>query len=195
MAIIGNQAFSMTNFRGPLIRRLAATCDVFALAPEYSAELRARVREFGATPIDTPLARTGVNPIEDLRSLIVMTRQLRQLRIDVSLAFAVKPVIYGTIAAWLAGVPRRHAVIEGLGYAFIKDERLSIKRRTLRVLLSALYKFALSLANSVFFLNDDDCNDFERWGFVSPAKTATVGAIGLALEDWPMLPPATSPMT
>lgn len=43
---------------------------------------------------------------------------LRRLKPDVILGYAIKPVIYGTLAAWLAGVSQRFAMTEGLGYVF-----------------------------------------------------------------------------
>ena len=60
---------------------------------------------------------------------------LRRLKPDITLGYAIKPVIYGTLAAWLARVPRRFAMIEGLGYVFTPPEgaeplkRKAVKRR------------------------------------------------------------------
>ena len=45
IALIGNQAFSLLNFRGALIEDLvAAGAEVFAFAPDYDAAARERVQ-------------------------------------------------------------------------------------------------------------------------------------------------------
>ena len=53
ICIIGNQAFSLLNFRGPLIADMVAKGhEVLALAPDYDEATRAAVRALGAEPVD-----------------------------------------------------------------------------------------------------------------------------------------------
>ena len=60
-----------------------------------------------------------------------------------TLGYTIKPVIYGTIAAWLARVPRRLAMITGLGYVFTPSGASSSWSRTLlRTTVLTLYTFA-----------------------------------------------------
>ncbi|MEN3010402.1 MAG: glycosyltransferase, partial [Candidatus Bipolaricaulaceae bacterium] len=124
----------MLNFRGPLIRAMVARGHkVLTLAPDFQPNHRNEVKTLGAEPIDFSLSRTGLNPFRDLLDLVRLWRLLRKLKPDVTLAYAIKPVIYGTLAAWLVGVPRRFALIEGLGYAFTPSgEREPLKRKALR---------------------------------------------------------------
>ncbi len=120
IAIIGNQGFSMLNFRGPLIEDLVARGHkVYALAPEIDAKIDHALRRLGAEPVAIALSRTGTNPVADFGSIRALRAVLKILQPDVSLGYAAKPAIYGTLAAWLAGVPARFAMIEGLGYIFI----------------------------------------------------------------------------
>jgi hypothetical protein len=123
ISIIGNQAFSLLNFRGPLIEDMVRRGkEVFAFAPDYDKATRAAVRALGAEPVDYSLSRTGMNPLRDALDMIRLTLLLRRLKPDITLSYAIKPVIYGTLAAWLARVPRRFAMIEGLGYVFTPPE-------------------------------------------------------------------------
>lgn len=201
LALITSQAFSLANFRGTLITTLRQRgIEVLALAPDYNDETRAAVRALGANPIDYPGTRTGMNPFRDLTDTIRLARLLRRLRVDATLGYFIKPVIFGTIAAWLAGVPRRFAMIEGLGYVFIGSaERQSLARRALRWLVTGLYRFALSRAEKVFFLNDDDMGEFVSSGLVDRRKAAKLGAIGVDLAAWQpeasVLKPVTFVMT
>lgn len=194
LALIGNQAFSMLNFRGPLIRDVVARgTEVFAFAPDYDAPSREAVRALGATPLDHGLTRTGMNPSRDASGIADLVGKLREIRPEVALGYSIKPVIYGTLAAWMAGVPRRFAMIEGLGHIFM--EHPTLKGRALRTAVSALYKVALARTTRTFFLNEDDRADFLRFGLVSAGRTEVIGAIGVDLSKWTPAPPVTSPMT
>jgi glycosyltransferase involved in cell wall biosynthesis len=190
VALIANQAFSLTNFRGPLIRDMVARGHhVVALAPDFDAHSRAALRALGAEPVDYPLARTGMNPFQDMKALIALRRALKRIRPDVSLAYFTKPVIYGTLAAAWAGVPRRMALIAGLGFAFTDDgQPLNVKRRFLRSAVSALYRLALNRAHRVLLQNPDDIREFTRRGLVALDKAMCIGGTGVDLTEWPVAP-------
>ncbi len=187
----------MLNFRGPLIRDLVeAGVQVHALAPDYDDDLRQKILALGAFPVDFHLIRTGVNPICDGLDTLRLTALLRRLRPDVTLGYFIKPVIFGTLAAWLAGVPRRVAMIEGLGYVFTDSgSRQPLRRKLLRTLVSKLYRFSLARAHKVIFLNRDDLAEFVDVGLVDKAKVVNLGGIGVDLADWPLNPPLIQPVT
>lgn len=195
LALIGNQALSLHNFRGPLIQDMIARgWQVLALAPDYDEESRAAIRSLGAEPVDWVFTRTGLNPVSDLLAMLRLARMLRERRATAMLGYFIKPVIYGTIAARIAGVKRRYALIEGLGYAFI-DGAEGLKRSLVRSGVKQLYRIALNAATGVFFLNKDDLADFTRWSLVDRRKVTMLGAIGVDLKDWPPAPAVTAPVT
>lgn len=196
-AIISTQAFSMLNFRGPLIVDLvAAGVRVYALAPDYDDDLRQKILALGAHPVNFRLSRTGMNPIRDGLDTLRLTALLRRLRPDVTLGYFVKPVIFGTLAAWLAGVPRRVAMIEGLGYVFTDSgSNPPLERKLLRMLVSKLYRFALDKAQKVIFLNRDDLAEFIDAGLVDKSKVINLGGIGVDLTEWAPTLPLTQPIT
>jgi glycosyltransferase involved in cell wall biosynthesis len=197
VAIISNQAFSLVNFRGALIKRLVgANICVYALAPDFTDEFREKVSMLGATPVDFRLARAGVNPWRDVLDMLGLAVLLRSLRPDVALGYSIKPVIYGTLAAWLARVPHRVAMIEGLGYVFTPTGLvLSWSRRLLRRAVSWLYRIALARAHQVIFLNDDDVAEFVAHGLVAKNKVVRLGGIGVDLNEWLAAPQVAKPVT
>ena len=144
LAIISSQAFSLVNFRGQLIADLVAKgVKVFALAPDYTDDLRLNIRALGAVPVDFHLIRTGMSPWRDLWDMLALAVLLRQLSPDAALTYFIKPVIYGTLAAWMARVAHRVAMIEGLGYVFTSSgQSLSWARRLLRGIVSVMYRVA-----------------------------------------------------
>ncbi|CAD7035472.1 glycosyltransferase family 1 protein [Pseudorhizobium endolithicum] len=195
-AIIGHTGFSQVNFRGPLIEDIVARGHrVFALAPDFDAPTRAAVRALGAEPVEYSLSRTGLNPGRDFVDSFKLFRTLDRLNVDCVLSYAIKPVIYGTLAASLARVPRRHALVPGLGYAFTEGEDVSLKRRVVGLSARRFYRLALARADCVFMQNPDDAHDFVSMGIVDQDKIITVDGTGIRLDEWAPTPPVSSPVT
>ncbi|WP_029040785.1 glycosyltransferase family 4 protein [Cucumibacter marinus] len=195
-ALIGNNAFSVLNFRGPLLSEIAERGHtVFALAPDFDAHIRDELVALGVTPVDISLSRTGLNPVRDAIDIVSLVRALRGLELDCVLSFAIKPVIYGTLAARMAGVKHRYALIAGLGYAFGDGARSSFRSRAVHHAARMLYRTALSQANAVFMQNPDDANDFVDLGIVGRDKIVGVNGTGVDLDDWVAHPTMVKPIT
>jgi glycosyltransferase involved in cell wall biosynthesis len=93
----------------------------------------------------------------------------------------VKPIIYGSLAARLAGVPAIYSMVEGAGYVFAGQSRLRI---LLRTAVKPLYRLALASNRCVFFLNPDDKRLFQTQGLVQrPEHSVLLDGIGVDL-DW-----------
>lgn len=103
--------------------------------------------------------RTGTNPIDDIRSFWSLWKLMIRIKPQAVLGYTVKPVIYGLLAAQLAGVPRRYALITGLGYSFQGEG----KRWRTQALVQQLYTLALSKVNMIFS-NRDDAALFKQRG-------------------------------
>ena len=194
--LLGVQLTSLVNFRGPLMRDLiAAGHEVVAIAPEPAEPWLSQLKALGARYIEAPIARTGLNPLKDAKSLIWLWRKLRAEKPDVVFAFQAKAVIYGIPAAWLAGIRRRVAMIEGLGQGFVKDGPQSLKRRVLGAVLPALYWLGLRKAQTVLFLNPDDEAEFRQLGIIRHQKAVQIPGIGVDLVHFSQQPlPAGPPV-
>ncbi len=194
VALIGNQAFSMLNFRGRLIHDIVAKGhEVYAFAPDFDESSRAAIGALGARPIDHGLHRTGMNPVSDVAGVVDLVAKLRTIRPDIAIGYSIKPATYGVLAGWAAGVPRQFAMIEGLGHIFVSHS--SPKARALRATVSLLYRSALHRAERTFFLNADDRADFLELGLVDAARSEVIGAIGVDLGEWRPAVPVMDPMT
>jgi len=197
IAIITTQAFSLVNFRGPLIQTLSAQgIKIYALAPDFDDLIRTQVMELGAEPVDYVLSRVSMNPLLDAIAVFRLSQLLIRLSPDMTLGYFIKPVIYGSIAAWLARVPKRFSMIEGLGYVFVDDSSSRTWQRSLlRQVVSRIYKFALGLNYKVFFLNKDDISQFVNEGIVAANKVVWIDGIGLDLVDFRPAPSVVEPVT
>lgn len=154
--VVASLADSLINFRGPLIVALHTSgLEVHVAAPDLPAQsaTRLNLQGLGLRVHEIPMARTGTNPLTDLRTTWALWRLMRRIRPDMVLGYTIKPVIYGSLAAWLAGVPRCFALITGLGYAF---QGQANERGSLRALVLRLYGMALRRTHKVFFQNPDD---------------------------------------
>jgi glycosyltransferase involved in cell wall biosynthesis len=99
------------------------------------------------------LARTGINPFADIHSLLNLILLFRSIKPDVFLGYTIKPVIYGSLAARLAGVSQIFSMITGVGYALSNYDR---KSRIVGRVVKAMYRFVLKRNRRVFFQNPDD---------------------------------------
>lgn len=156
--LISSFADSLVKFRGPLIDALLARgLEVHVAAPGLlgsSSEVAAELNKKGVFLHSYSLQRTGINPFKDVAAFWELLLLMRDIQPDYVLGYTVKPVIYGSLAAWLSKVPHRFALITGLGYAFIGEQR-GLRAR-LRSIIQSLYRFALTRTKLVFFQNPDD---------------------------------------
>ena len=179
---IASQASSIINFRGPLLTAfMAADHNVSVAAPLLLPEspIAKTLENIGVSTHDFVLSRTGMNPFADFGMAMSLFRLMRKTRPDAILSYTIKPVIWGTLAAWLAGVPKRYALITGLGYAF--TGHASGKRLIIQRIARWLYKLALARATKVFFQNPDDAALFKQLGLV-PAQVPIVVVNGSGVD-------------
>lgn len=183
----------MATFWTVLIRRmLALGHEVVCAAPDGDATANAALTSLGVRLCHYPLDRKGLNPLRDAQSLLSLYRLIRRERPDVLFATTIKPVIYGCLAARMAGIAHINATITGLGYAFEADNQF---KRMVNRLGVWLYRLALRHAEGVFFQNRDDLATFRQSGILGPdarvllARGTGVDTARFAPAPLPPLPP------
>jgi len=196
LAVLSVKAISFVNFREHLVRDiLDRGHTVLAFAPDFNDDTRNAVREMGAIPVSYSLSRSGMNPFGDLSDLLKLIRLLKTHKPDLIFASMAKPVVLGMLAAKIIGVPRRYAMIEGLGYAFTETGmRRTLKQFVSRIALQFLYKSAFKFADKVFFLNRDDKEDFLGIKLIASQRVCLIDGIGIDLNRWRQSEPATKPL-
>lgn len=188
--LIAGFADSLMAFRKPLIVALLDKgLQVHVAAPELLAnkEVMSELIALGVVAHDIPMQRTGMNPLADLRALLALWQLMRQIKPHYVLGYTIKPVIYGTLAAWLARVPQRFALITGLGFAFMGEE--DNQRSRVRAVVQGLYRTALRHCQTVFFQNPDDEALFRQLKIVSAgANTCVVNGSGVDMSLFEVAP-------
>jgi glycosyltransferase involved in cell wall biosynthesis len=153
----------------------------------------AQLQALGLTHHVLPLSRTSMRPWTEARSLWAIWRLFRIVRPDLVHAVTLKSVLYGGIAARLAGVPAYVAAISGLGYVFIPGSGL---REVLRRVALVLYRLALGHPNSrVIFQNTADRDVLTRAGAVRPEQVVMVRGSGVDLDRYAPAPLPPDPVT
>lgn len=194
LVIIGTTANSILGFRCDFIKKLVSDGHkVYAFAIDYTEDRRQKVIELGAIPILYDLNRAGMNPISDIKNTIILSKKLKQINPNLVFSYFAKPVIFGTIAAKMAGVKSIYGMLEGLGYIFTEQpEGCSYEIKLLRSVQVLLYRLALPFLKKLIFLNHDDQKDLLEKHKIKIKGYEVLGGIGLNLDDYPYSTPANS---
>jgi glycosyltransferase involved in cell wall biosynthesis len=148
---------------------------VLVAAPEWPGAERIRRSGFAFLPIH--MDRGGLRPAADLQSVRELVRLYRVTAPDLVYHITLKPILYGTMAARLAGVPGVINANTGLGYAFIDD---ALTSRIVLKMLETVYRRAIRHGNRVdLFLNRDDRGLFIERGMALPSRSAVINGPGV----------------
>lgn len=196
IAVVGTLVRTIIGFRGDLIRELvAAGHRVFAFANDYTPAKELEVKALGAIPVSYELSQFGLNPFSELKSTWQLYRLFKRHQISLTFCYFIKPVIYGSLAAWLAKVPYRVAKIEGLGRSFTtQPEGDSIKNRLVQQAQTTLLRLSLPKAQLVFFLNPDDQLDVKQRLGIKVQHSHLLNGIGVHLSRYPHSLPSQQPV-
>ncbi len=186
--LVGSFALSMIKFRRDLLAEiLARGFEVHVSLPvpaddEWIAE---GLRSMGVIVHESPIARTGMNPVRDVYYFFHLCRLMLKIRPSHILSYTIKPTIYGSVAARLMRVPNRYVLVTGRGYAFEGESR----NFHIGNIAQLMYRMSLRKVSLVFFQNGDDEALFRKRGILSEdCRTVVVNGSGVNLDDYPRTP-------
>lgn len=140
---------------------------VAARAAGYEVTVVTRVRAHGevirAAGLDLApfeIARGGMNPLAELATLARLIGVYRRIRPDIAHHVAMKPVLYGSLAARIAGVPHVINALAGMGWLFTSaGGAAALLKSLVRAALRRLLARGIALVQ-----NPDDAALLERLG-------------------------------
>lgn len=154
---------------------MRAGFDVTVICPSGDGAQKVAAAGYNVRPV--LLSRKDINPITELNSIIQSYRLIKSLKADIVHNFTIKCVLYGTIAARLAGIPLIVNTVTGRGHIFIDS---SIKVRILRTLIGFAYRIAFSKPQVRFiFQNPDDYSLYIDNGWVSKRQAKIIPGTGV----------------
>jgi glycosyltransferase involved in cell wall biosynthesis len=138
------------------------------------------------------LRRRSLNPVREIGAVIELVGVYRHWRPDIVHQVAMKPVLYGSLAARLAGVSSSVNALAGLG--FVYSSRTSLARM-LRPLINSALRLALDRRGSVAIVqNDDDAAMLRSIGLADTSAIEIIRGSGVNLERFsPAQGTATAP--
>ncbi|WP_457650544.1 glycosyltransferase family 4 protein [Profundibacter sp.] len=193
--LVASYAESLLNFRGQLIKNIIALGhEVIIAAPDISQTTHSQLLKMGATVFETPLARTGLNPVKDLKYMFAIKAIIKSTKPDLLLTYTIKPNIWGAFAARSTNT-ESVAMVTGLGYAFTDSGSKSLVGGLLRRIAAALYRAATNYNKLVIFQNPDDRDDFISSRCLSnSAKARLVNGSGVDMSYYSDAPLPDQPV-
>ncbi len=151
------------------------------------------IRAAGLDLFPLPIRRAGLNPLADLVLVKRLTALYRRQRPAIVHQVAMKPVIHGSLAARLAGVPGVVNALAGLGFLFSSNSR---KARLLRPLARRGLGLALQGPGRHLIVQNPDDRDLLRAAFGLPEGVVhLIPGSGVDLETFTPRPfPAGPPV-
>ncbi len=112
-----------------------------------------RIEREGFRLIPIKMRRRSLTPWREIAAVAELIRIYRRERPDLVHHVAMKPVLYGSLAAALAGVPAVVNALAGMGYVFTSS---GVKARLLRPLIRTAFCWLLDRPNSRLILQNSD---------------------------------------
>ena len=181
IALILNDGFSMWHFKGGLLKALVSReIEVCVIVPPgpYISKLEA----MGAKCIPIPMNRF-ITPFQDFKLIYQLYRVFKTEKFDLVHNMTIKPNIFGTFAAKLAGIEKIVCLVSGLGFIFSEDLN-SPKIKIIRPFVILLYKWALSISQKTSFQNKDDLDYFIEKRIIQPEKGVVIMSEGVNLNNF-----------
>lgn len=180
--IIGNSSGSIIGFRMPIIKELLSlNYDVFVAAPTFDELELKRLDDLSIKAYSYHLNSSGVNPIEEIKTIRSICDILRVVRPDCVFSYFTKPVIYSSIASKIVGVKKVIGMIEGLGITYTRPPSgFSLKQKMMMKIQSILYWISSFCLDPLIVLNSDDESFFiDNFSF---RRVLNIGGIGVDLD-------------
>ncbi len=176
---------SVVGFRKTLIKKLQdENYDVSVIA--FDAENKEEIEKKNILFYCIEDKNRSVNPLKILSLKKKYKKLIKEISPDVVFSFMLKPNTFGVMAAKAAGVKNIYSMVEGAGDVFINN---SLKWKLIRFIVCRLYKNSFKYAKTIFFLNQDDKQEFVKRKLVKECQCELiVGGIGVDLEKFAFKP-------
>jgi glycosyltransferase involved in cell wall biosynthesis len=128
------------------------------------------------------LDRHGHNPWRELAALREIIGIYRRLRPDLAHHVAIKPVLYGSVAARLAGTPLVVNAIAGLGYVTSSND---LRARLLRPAIAAAYRLLVNRNGSRLIVqNPDDVEALTQRHIIDRERVTLIRGSGVDTQQF-----------
>ena len=143
---------------------------------------------FKLVPLD--LIRRSRNPFREVAAVIQIVKIYLRERPDVVHHVALKPVLYGSLAALVVRGPAVVNALAGMGFLFTSASRPAT---VLRAVVSRLFRFLLNSGRNLLILqNPDDEAMMVNGGLVAAQRVRLIRGSGVDIERFSPTPEAST---
>jgi glycosyltransferase involved in cell wall biosynthesis len=149
-----------------------------------AGNVKEKIEAEGIRVIDFNLDRRSLNVFKAIGHIARITSIYRQEKPDMVHHIAMKPIVYGSIAARITKVSCVINAFAGLGYVFSSKTGLA---NVLRPVLLLLFRFLLKRKNSyLLFQNKDDYSLLDGCGLVVEERARIIRGSGVDTDEYPL---------
>jgi glycosyltransferase involved in cell wall biosynthesis len=145
-----------------------------------------RIRAEGFTLRPLPWRRRGDGILGGLRALLAILRLYLAERPDLVHHIALKAILFGSVAAAFARVPRQVNLVAGLGFTFVSSTLVDRVRRS--AIMLCLRAFAGRRNARIVVQNEEDGAELVRWGVFRRDQLSLVAGSGVDLQRFRPIP-------
>jgi glycosyltransferase involved in cell wall biosynthesis len=176
VVLFANTDWYLYNFRLALAQAIqSAGVEVVMISPP--GPFAHRFHELGLRWVPVNMSRRGFNPMKESVAMLSLIIAIRREAPDLIHCFTVKGVIFGALAARVAGVPLRINALTGLGYVFASQRWAA---RLLRPVVTYLLRLVLRGRRSRLIVqNPNDRDELVRQGIVTGENTVLIRGSGV----------------
>ncbi len=183
--LIANTDWYLYNFRLSLAKFLREEgFDVVLVSP--SGKFVPKIQAEGFRWVQWNVGRQSINPFYEINALLNLVSIYREEKPSLIHLHTIKAVLYGSVAAWLAGIPAVVRSITGRGYVFLGED---IKARILRPIVKSIYRFSLHFPKGItIFENETDRAYFVQEKLVDFEDTTLIKGVGVDTDYYVQMP-------
>lgn len=169
---------SVINFRSKLIEKLRTNGYLITVVT-FDKEYFTEIEKLGVKVICIKNSNRSINAFDVLNLKSAYYKIIKSENPDMVFTFMLKPNTLGVLSAKKAGVKNIYSMVEGAGDVFINK---GLKWRIIRKVVTFLYKKSFKCSKKVFFLNNDDKQEFLRLKLVGESQCVVISGIGVDVE-------------
>lgn len=145
------------------------------------------IEAIGLKVINLPMSRSGMNIVEELKTLNWLRKLYKREHPDVVHHVGMKTILWGTLAAKFSRVKGVVNAISGLGGFFAEDNKGLLAK-----VMPMVLRFSHNRPNLLcIFQNDDDWGLYVKHGIIKHEQGRFIKGSGVSLEDFCYTPEPT----
>lgn len=175
ITLICGRTFTVFKFRKNLVKTLQENnydVSIIALDNDYEKE----IKEWNVDFYHIDQNNRSINPFKKIQLLNKISDLLNEIKPDKVFTFMLTPNTFGVLAAHKSNIKDIYSMVEGAGDVFIYN---TLKWKIIRLFTCILYRMAFKHSKKVFFLNNDDKNEFIERKLVKENQCVVIPGIGV----------------